>query len=63
MQERANDRQAEIDALRAKRAYEEGERKAREARAASAKKRAAQIKDMEESRKKQFHEKDLLFAQ
>jgi len=41
MQERANDRQAEIDALRAKRAYEEGERKAREARAASAKKRAA----------------------
>ena len=30
LQEKANDRQAEIDALRAKRAYEEGERVARE---------------------------------
>ena len=30
LQEKAADRQAEIDALRAKRAFEEGERQARE---------------------------------
>ena len=57
MQEKAADRQAEIDALRAKRAFEEGERQARLREKLEYEKRQRLLADLEESRKVQFIEK------
>ena len=62
MQEKAADRQAEIDALRAKRAFEEGERQFRAKEKAEAEKRAKQAAEMEYMRKKQFLEKEIMMA-
>lgn len=54
MQEKAADRQAEIDALRAKRAFEEGERQARERERLEQLKRQRIQADLEEARNRQF---------
>lgn len=63
MQEKAADRQAEIDALRAKRAREEGERIARAKEIALREKMARQAQDMEFARKKQFREREQNMAE
>ena len=63
MQEKAADRQAEIDALRAKRAFEERERAAREEERRIAAKKLAVIKELEVAREKQFRDKDLRMAE
>lgn len=52
LQEKAQDRQSEIDALKAKRAYEEGERIARERDRQEAEKRKKIAKELEEARQK-----------
>lgn len=57
LQEKAADRQAEIDALRAKRAFEEGERQARERERLEHQKRLRIMADLEQARQKQFSEK------
>lgn len=57
LQEKAADRQAEIDALRAKRAFEEGERQARERERLEQQKRQRIQADLEVARQKQFSEK------
>lgn len=62
LQERAADRQADIDALRAKRASEEAERNQRAREAKEAAHRAAVIKDLEESRLRQFRDREERFA-
>jgi hypothetical protein len=58
LQERAADRQADIDALRAKRASEEAERNQRAREAREAAHRAEVVKELEESRVKQFRDKE-----
>jgi hypothetical protein len=63
LQERAADRQGEIDALRAKRAFEENERKNRERERKEIEKKSAAAKDMDISRRKQFLEKEIMLAQ
>lgn len=62
MQEKAADRQADIDALRAKRAFEKNERLFRAKEKAEAEKKAAQMREMDYARKKQFLEKEILMA-
>jgi hypothetical protein len=57
LQEKASDRQAEIDALRAKRAFEEGERQARLREKLEAEKRQRIAADLEQARQRQFQEK------
>lgn len=57
LQEKAADRQAEIDALRAKRAFEEGERQARERERLEHQKKQRIQADLEVARQKQFLEK------
>jgi hypothetical protein len=52
MQEKAADRQAEIDALRAKRAFEQGERQFRAKEKNEAEKRARQAAELDLTRKK-----------
>ena len=54
MQEKAADRQAEIDALRAKRAFEEGERQERRKEIAQKEKYQRQANELEVARKRQF---------
>jgi hypothetical protein len=63
LQERAQDRQAEIDALRAKRAFEESERQSREKERKEQEKRLRIQKDMEAARQTQFEEKDRRLAE
>jgi len=58
LQEKANDRQAEIDALKAKRAYEEGERIARERDRQEVEKRRKIAQELEVARQKQFKYKE-----
>ena len=58
LQEKANDRQAEIDALKAKRAYEEGERLARERDRQEVEKRLKIAQELEVARQKQFKYKE-----
>lgn len=58
LQEKANDRQAEIDALKAKRAYEEGERLARERDRQEVEKRVKIAQELEVARQKQFKYKE-----
>ena len=57
LQEKAADRQADIDALRAKRAVEQGEREDRVKAKLAVEKRTRLLADLEVSRQKQFHEK------
>jgi len=57
LQEKAADRQADIDALRAKRAVEQGEREERVKAKLTMEKRTRLLSDLEVSRKKQFNEK------
>ena len=63
MQERAADRQGEIDALRAKRAFEEGERKARTEERQKAELARQNAKDLDIARRKQFVEREVMLAQ
>jgi hypothetical protein len=58
MQEKAADRQSDIDALRAKRAYEEGERNARTREVLENEKRHRLLGEMEVARAKQFAERE-----
>lgn len=57
MQEKAADRQADIDALRAKRAYEQQERDNRLKEKLEFDKKMRLLNDLEESRRKQFQDK------
>lgn len=63
MQEKAADRQGEIDALRAKRAFEELERANRRQEKADIQKKSAASRDLDLSRKRQFLEKEIMLAQ
>ncbi len=63
MQEKAADRQAEIDALRAKRAREEGDRQQRAKEIAEREKLAKQARDMDVARRRQFMERESMMAE
>ena len=63
LQERAADRQGEIDALRAKRAFEEGERQARRQELEKAEKTMKMAADLDMARRRQFLEKEIMLAQ
>lgn len=63
MQEKAADRQADIDALRAKRAFEQGERDARNKERFANEKRARLLKELEEARVRQFMEREQRLAE
>ena len=63
LQEKAQDRQAEIDALRAKRAFEEGERQSRSKELQAIELRKRQMAELEMARKKQFMERELNMAE
>ena len=62
LQEKASDRQAEIDALRAKRAFEESERHARAKEREEHEKKLRVLKDMEVAREAQAAEKERLLG-
>lgn len=62
MQEKAADRQSEIDALRAKRAFEEGERQARRKEVAEKERMQRQAAELEVARKRQFNEREATLA-
>lgn len=63
LQEKAADRQAEIDALRAKRAFEEGERQARERERMEHEKKQRILADLEIARQTQFAQKQSSLAE
>lgn len=63
MQEKAADKQSEIDALRAKRAFEESERLERDKERREREHRLKVLRDMEEARRKQFLEKERTLAE
>lgn len=63
MQEKAQDRQGEVDALRAKRAFEESERLAREKERKELEWKRKVLADMEAARQAQFAEKDQRLAE
>ncbi len=63
LQEKAQDRQSEIDALRAKRAFEEGERLARDKERREMEHRQKVLLDLEEARQRQFSEKERRYAE
>jgi len=62
MQEKAADRQSEIDALRAKRAFEEGERQARRKEVAEKERMQKQAAELEVARRRQFQEREVTLA-
>jgi len=62
LQERAADRQGEIDALRAKRAFEEGERRHRREELEKAEMRRGQATDLDICRRRQFVEREVMLA-
>ena len=62
MQEKAADRQSEIDALRAKRAFEEGERETRRKEIANKERLQRQANELEAARKRQFLERESTMA-
>jgi hypothetical protein len=62
MQEKAADRQSEIDALRAKRAFEEQERETRRKEIAEREKSTRQANELEVARKRQFLERESTMA-
>ena len=61
-QEKAADRQADIDALRAKRAFEAGEREARQKEKLGYEKKQRLLAELEDARVKQFHDRERLLA-
>lgn len=61
-QEKASNRQEEIDAVRAKRAFEQSERDARNREKLEQEKRARLLKDLDIARQKQFAQKENLMA-
>lgn len=63
LQEKASDRQSEIDALRAKRAFEESERLERLKEKREQEKKLQVLREMEEAREVQFLEKERLLAE
>lgn len=63
LQERAADRQGEIDALRAKRAYEEGERQARNNEKTKIMTGKVKAAELEQARRRQFLEKEVMYAE
>jgi len=63
MQEKAADRQSEIDELRAKRAFEQGERNVRAKEMAEREKQARVKLELEEARRKQFADRDNMLTQ
>ena len=63
MQERAADRQSEIDELRAKRAFEKGERGARAKELAEREKQVRIKAELEEARRKQFADRGHMLTQ
>jgi hypothetical protein len=63
LQEKAADKQSEIDALRAKRAFEESERLERDKERREREHRLKVLRDMEEARRKQFLEKERTLAE
>ena len=58
MQEKAADRQSEIDALRAKRSFEAQERQARNIEKLNIQKRERLLNELDEARSRQFKEKE-----
>jgi len=62
MQEKAADRQSEIDALRAKRAFEEGERQCRTKEVAEKARMNRQAGELEVARRRQFNEREHTLA-
>jgi cell division protein FtsL len=58
LQEKAADRQADIDALRAKRSFEQGERDARKREVLENEKRRRLLAEMEVAREVQFKERE-----
>lgn len=63
MQEKAQDRQAEIDALRAKRAFEESERIAREKERKELEHKQKVLRELEEARQQQFLDRERRLAE
>ena len=63
MQEKAQDRQSEIDALRAKRAFEESERLARQKERKEMEHKQKVLNDLEEARQQQFSDKERRLAE
>ena len=61
-QEKAADRQADIDALRAKRAFEAGEREARKKEQLAFEKKQRLLTDLEDARVKQFADREKVLA-
>lgn len=62
-QEKASNREEEIDAMRAKRAYEQAELEARERERLAVERRQRLLDELEESRKKQFSDKENVLAE
>ena len=63
LQEKAQDRQSEIDALRAKRAFEESERLARTKEKKEIEHKQKVLQDLEEARQQQFSDKEKRLAE
>ena len=63
MQEKAQDRQAQMDEVKAKRAYEESEKLCRQKEADDRRKLEKSKQHLEEARKKQFSDKDTMLTQ
>lgn len=63
LQEKAQDRQAEIDALRAKRAFEESERIAREKERKELEYKQKVLRDLEDARQQQFLDRERRLAE
>jgi hypothetical protein len=63
MQEKAADRQSEIDALRAKRAFEESERLARDKERKELQKKQDVLAELEEARQQQFMDRERRLAE
>ena len=61
-QEKASNRQEEIDAVRAKRAFEQSERDARAREKLEQEKKLRLLKDLDEARQKQFRDRENLLA-
>jgi hypothetical protein len=63
LQEKAADRQSEIDALRAKRAFEENERRERAKERKELEHKHKVMQDMDEARQRQALEKEIMLAE
>ena len=63
LQEKAQDKQSEIDALRAKRAFEEAERNERLKEQRELEQKQKVLAELEEARQRQFMDKELRLAE